>query len=84
MTAWDLSIGDEDTRTGIQNRHLGSPSRGISAPAAGTGPGNIMLWWRPERGALFGYDDRWTEDGAAFYFTQAPTMWAWPGARSTI
>ena len=66
--SWDMNVGDVDTRTAIQARHGGSPSRGISAPAGGHGPVDIMFWWRPEHGALYGYADGWAEDGA-FYFT---------------
>lgn len=28
-----------------------------------------MLWWRPERGELFGYRDGWSRSGDAFYFS---------------
>jgi hypothetical protein len=69
VAAWDLALGDEDTRTGIQARHGGSASRGISAPAASSGSRNIMLWWTVERGELYGYVDGWTETGDAFYFS---------------
>lgn len=67
--AWDLQIGEEDARTAIQARHRGSLSRGISAPARGGGPADIMLWWRPDRGEAFGYEDGWTPSGDAFYFS---------------
>lgn len=66
---WDIGVGDTDTRTSIQARHRGSPSRGISAPARGSGLRNIMLWWRPDRGGAFGYQDGWTPSGEAFYFS---------------
>lgn len=65
---WELKVGDVDTRTAIQSRHGGSLARGISAPAAGNGSVDIMLWWRPEHGTLYGYADGWASDGA-FYFT---------------
>lgn len=64
-----MHIGDEDTRTAIQERHGGSLSRGIAAPSRRGGPTDIMLWWRPERGELFGYADGWTPEGDAFYFS---------------
>lgn len=67
--AWDLEVGDEDARTAIQERHGGSLSRGISAPARGSGRRDIMLWWRPERGEAFGYADGWTPSGDAFYYS---------------
>lgn len=67
--AWDLELGEEDARTGIQARHGGSLSRGISAPARASGQGDILLWWRPERGEAFGYADGWTPSGDAFYFS---------------
>lgn len=66
---WDLALGEVDSRTGIQERHRGSLSRGISAPARGSGHENILLWWRPEGGAAFGYLDGWTESGSHFYFS---------------
>jgi len=28
-----------------------------------------MLWWRPEHGSAFGYEDGWTPAGDAFYFS---------------
>ena len=66
--SWDLNVGDVDTRTAIQQRHGGSHSRGISAPAARPEAVDIMLWWRPEHGEQYGYTDGWASDGA-FYFT---------------
>jgi hypothetical protein len=69
MNSWDLALGQEDSRTAIHSRHLGSESRGISAPGRRTGRHNIMLWWRPKHGEGYGYVDGWTADGDAFYFT---------------
>lgn len=67
--AWDLSLGQEDSRTGIQSRFGGSNARGISAPAAGGTNSDIMLWWKPEHGSTYGYEDGWTRDHSSFYFT---------------
>lgn len=69
LTVWQMRLGDEDTRTSIQETYGGSPARGISAPAKASGLNDILLWWRPERGAAFGYEDGWTADGGAFYFS---------------
>lgn len=67
---WDMTLDDPSrTRTDIQSKHKGSNARGISAPGRDTGLNNIMLWWQPERGEVFGYADGWTPDGAAFYFS---------------
>lgn len=67
--AWDLQLGDVDSRTSLQDRHGGSRSRGISAPAMGGPNHDIMLWWRPERGEHYGYVDGCAPDGSAFYYT---------------
>jgi hypothetical protein len=67
--AWNLALGDEQSRTDIQGRYGGSSSRGISAPASGSGNTDIMLWWKPEHGHAFGYVDGWTDDASSFYFT---------------
>lgn len=66
---WQLGVGQRSTRTSLHERHGGSHSRGISAPARGSGRHDIMLWWRPGRGESFGYEDGWDTGGAAFYFT---------------
>src|SRR5690348_2557771 len=67
--AWDLETGKDYKRTEIQEHHKGSTARGISAPGKATGLDSIMLWWRPEHGEGFGYQDGWTSDASAFYFT---------------
>jgi hypothetical protein len=69
--AWDLNVGETDKRTAIQSRHKGAHSRGISAPSQSSGLKNILLWWRPERGEIFGYDDGWSPGGDVFYFSGA-------------
>jgi hypothetical protein len=66
---WDLELGDEDSRSAIHERHGGSNSRGISAPAQGGDNHDIMLWWDPRRGEAFGYEDGWTADGTGFYWS---------------
>lgn len=66
---WDLEVGQTSTRTALHERFGGSQSRGISAPAIGSGRHELMLWWRPERGESFGYSDGWSPGGDAFYFT---------------
>jgi hypothetical protein len=66
---WDLELGEVDSRTAIQARYGGSNSRGISAPAAGGDQKDVMLWWDPQRGREFGYDDGWTSDGSTFFFS---------------
>lgn len=67
--AWDLQLGEVQPRTSIQAQYRGSASRGISAPARASGLDDLMLWWRPEHGAAFGYEDGWTPEGDAFYFS---------------
>lgn len=66
---WDLAVGQAATRTSLHARFGGSQSRGISAPAIGSGRHELMLWWRPEGGESFGYSDGWGVADSAFYFT---------------
>lgn len=67
--SWGVAVGEELVRSELHKRFHGSGGRGISAPGRRYMPGNIMLFWRPERGHLFGYEDGWTEDGDTFFFT---------------
>ena len=66
---WDMQLGEEDSRTRIHSRHGGSTARGISAPARSSGRRNILLWWKPGHGDVYGYVDGWTRSADAFYFT---------------
>lgn len=67
---WTLEVGDAANRTAIQTEFRGSNARGISAPGRATGLKDIMLWWRPGHGELFGYDDGWDDDrGTSFSFS---------------
>lgn len=65
--AWEMKVGDVASRTSIQLKHGGSLSRGISAPARGSGRHTTVLWWHPEHGEL-GYQDGWSPEGV-FYLT---------------
>jgi hypothetical protein len=67
--AWELEVGAIDSRNAIQDRHGGSRQRGISAPAADSGLDSIMLWWEPDKGEHFGYEDGWALDGQTFFFS---------------
>lgn len=69
MAVWDVEIGTEVNRRELQSKYGGSLGRGISAPAAGSDQQNIMLFWRPEHGEKWGYQDGWVPDGSRFFFT---------------
>lgn len=69
MTDWSVEIGQSVSRTFLHEQYGGSASRGISVPARGATQSNIMLFWKPQHGEQWGYQDGWTEDGSRFYFT---------------
>lgn len=69
MTNWSVEIGTSVSRTFLHEQYGGSASRGISVPARGTTQTSVMLFWKPQHGAQWGYQDGWTEDGSRFYFT---------------
>lgn len=69
MTNWSLEIGKSVSRTSLHEKYGGSASRGISVPARGSTQTNIMLFWKPQHGEQWGYQDGWTKNGSRFYFT---------------
>ena len=67
MAVWNVEIGTQVSRAELQSKYDGSLGRGISAPAAGSGQRNIMLFWRPDHGEKWGYQDGWVPDGSRFF-----------------